>query len=150
VVEQTFVMIKPDAVARRLVGTVIGRYEAKGLALVAMKLQTVSRELAERHYAEHRGKAFYEKLVSFITSGPSVQMVWEGENAVEVVRKLNGATDCLQADVGTIRGDLGLSLTQNLVHGSDSGETARREIEVYFGGDEVVVNEMPDARHLRR
>lgn len=147
-VERTFVMIKPDAVGRRLCGEIIRRYEAKGLKLVGMKIQIISRELAERQYAEHKGKPFYESLVAFITSGPSIQMVWEGEGAVEVVRTINGATSSLEADVGTIRGDFGLNVQNNLVHGSDSLETARREIALYFGEEELCDYTMPDGHWL--
>jgi nucleoside-diphosphate kinase len=141
-------MIKPDAVGRRLCGEVIRRYEAKGLALVGMKLQTIPRALAEEHYAEHAGKAFYNGLLEFITSGPTIQMVWEGENAIEVARKLNGATDCQQADLGTIRGDYGLNVRNNLVHASDTPETAAREIALYFTADELYEYTMPDGHWL--
>lgn len=130
-------MLKPDAVGRRLIGDIVRRYEAKGLKLVGLKMQVVSQELAAKHYAEHEGKPFYPSLVEFITSGPTIQMVWEGESAVEVVRKLNGATNCLKADVGTIRGDFGLTVQNNLVHASDSPETAAREIGVYFEASEI-------------
>jgi nucleoside-diphosphate kinase len=147
--ERTFVMIKPDAISRRLCGEIIRRYEAKGLRLAALKLQIISRELAEQHYAEHAGKPFYEGLVAFITSGPSIQMVWEGPDAVNQVRKMNGATDCRKADVGTIRGDLGLSTQKNLVHASDSPETARREIAVYFAQEELWDYPMPDGHWLQ-
>lgn len=130
-------MLKPDAVGRRLIGDIVRRYEAKGLKLVGLKMQVVSQELAAKHYAEHEGKPFYPSLVEFITSGPTIQMVWEGESAVDVVRKLNGATNCLKADVGTIRGDFGLTVQNNLVHASDSPETAAREIGVYFEASEI-------------
>ena len=149
-VERTFVMIKPDGVGRRLCGEVIRRYEAKGLKLVGLKMQVVPRSLAERHYAEHQGKPFYEGLLSFVTSGPTVQMVWEGENAVSAVRKLNGATDSQEADLGTIRGDLGMAIQNNIVHGSDSLETAEREIALYFVDDELVTYSMPDEHWLGR
>lgn len=145
-IERTFVMIKPDAVSRRLCGEVLRRYERKGLKLVAMKLQMVSREVAEKHYAEHKGKPFYGPLLNFITSGPTVQMVWEGEDAVAVARKLNGATNCQQADLGTIRGDFGLAVQNNLVHASDSLDTAKREIEIYFSESDFCDYTMPD-RH---
>ncbi len=141
-------MIKPDGVGRRLCGEIIRRYEAKGLKLAGMKLQIISAELAGKHYAEHAGKPFYPSLIEFITSGPSVQMVWEGENAVEVVRKMNGATNCQKADVGTIRGDLGLNTQNNLVHASDSPDTAAREIAVYFDPSELWSYEMPDGHWL--
>ena len=142
--ERTFVMVKPDGVGRRLVGEMIRRYEAKGLKLVGMKMQIISEELAKTHYEEHAERPFFGDLVSFITSGPTVQMVWEGVSAVEVVRKMNGATNCLEADLGTIRGDLGLSLQNNMVHASDSPETAEREIGLYFSEDELWDYAMPD------
>ncbi len=147
-IERTFVMIKPDAFGRRLCGEIIRRYEAKGLKLVGMKLQIVSRALAEKHYAEHAGKGFYESLLEFIMSGPTVQMVWEGENAVAVGRKLNGATNSQEADLGTIRGDFGMTVQNNLVHASDSVETAKREIGIYFDEDELWNFAMPDGHWL--
>jgi len=137
-------MVKPDGVGRRLVGEMIRRYEKKGLKLVGMKMQIMSEELARTHYAEHAERPFFGDLVRFITSGPTVQMVWEGPSAVEVVRKINGATDCLDADVGTIRGDYGLSLQNNMAHASDSVETAEREIGLYFTDDELLDYSMPD------
>lgn len=146
--ERTFVMIKPDGVARRLAGEIIRRYEAKGLKLVAMKFTSVTRERAADHYAEHAGKPFYEDLVAFITSGPTIQMVWEGEQAVDQVRKLNGTTSCFKADIGTIRGDFGLSLQNNLVHASDSVETAKREVAIYFDESEIVSYALPDEQWL--
>jgi len=148
VVEKTFVMIKPDAVGRRLCGELIGRYERKGLRLAGLKMQVISRELAERHYAEHVGKPFYQGLLDFVTSGPSIQMVWEGPNAVETVRKMNGATDCQKADVGTIRGDFGMNTRNNVVHASDSAETAEREIKLYFSDNELWDYPMPDGHWL--
>lgn len=148
VTERTFVMVKPDGVGRRLCGEVIRRYEAKGLKLVGLKMQVMAQELAKRHYAEHEEKPFFEGLVRFVTSGPTVQMVWEGENAVEVGRKLNGATDCQKAEIGTIRGDLGLNVQNNLVHASDSVETARREIALYFEDEELWEYAMPDGHWL--
>lgn len=147
-VERTFVMIKPDAVGRRLCGEIIRRYEAKGLKLVGLKMQIVSRELAARHYEEHVGKPFYDGLMAFITSGPTVQMVWEGESAVEVARKINGATNCLKAEVGTVRGDFGLITRFNLVHASDAPETAAREIGIYFAEDELWNYALPDEQWL--
>lgn len=141
-------MVKPDGVGRRLVGELIQRYEAKGLKLVGMKMQIMSEELAKTHYAEHSERPFFGDLVSFITSGPTVQTVWEGVSAVEVVRKMNGATNCLNADVGTLRGDYGLSTQNNLVHASDSPETAKREIGLYFTEDELWDYAMPDDKWL--
>ena len=141
-------MIKPDAVGRRLCGEIVRRYEAKGLRLAGVKMQILTPAQAEKHYAEHHGKPFFQGLVEFITSGPTVQMVWEGPNAVEVVRKINGATDCRKADVGTIRGDFGLNTQKNLVHASDSPETAAREIALYFEADEMWDYPMPDGHWL--
>jgi nucleoside-diphosphate kinase len=137
-------MVKPDGVGRRLIGEVVRRYEAKGLKLVGLKMQVVSQELAARHYAEHEGKPFYDSLLAFIRSGPTVQMVWQGENAVAVGRKLNGATNSQEADFGTIRGDFGLTLQNNVVHASDSPETAEREIGLYFEASELLEYPMPD------
>ena len=148
-IERTFVMIKPDAFGRRLCGEIIGRYERKGLKLVGMKLQVVSGALAEQHYAEHKGKKFYPALVEFITSGPTVQMVWEGENAVAAVRKMNGATNSQEADLGTIRGDHGLTVQNNLVHASDSVDTATREIAIYFRPEELFDHVMPDEKWMK-
>lgn len=133
----TFVMVKPDGVRRGLVGEVVRRFEAKGLRIRAMKLMQVSPELAAAHYAEHRDKPFYNDLVSFITSGPSVPMVLEGREAITVARTLMGATDPAKAQPGTIRGDLGLEITENIVHGSDSPESAEREISLYFSPEEL-------------
>ena len=130
--ERTLVLLKPDTVRRGLVGEVLGRFEAKGLRIVAMDLRTIDAELADQHYAEHVEKAFYPPLRDFVTSGPLVAMVLEGDEAVEVVRALNGATDGRKAAPGTIRGDLSLSNRENLVHGSDSEESAAREIKIWF------------------
>ena len=130
--ERTLVLLKPDAVRRGLIGEIIGRFEAKGLALVAMDLRTISPETADQHYAEHVGRDFYPLLRSFVTSGPMVAAVLEGDEAVEVVRALNGATDGRQAAPGTVRGDLSLSNRENLVHGSDSEQSAKREIALWF------------------
>jgi nucleoside-diphosphate kinase len=146
--ERTFVMVKPDGVGRRLCGEVIRRFEAKGLKLIGLKMQIMSESLAGEHYAEHAEKPFFGSLVSFITSGPVVQMVWEGANAVEVARKMNGTTNSLEADVGTIRGDFGLSLQNNIVHASDSVETASREIALYFSDAELLDYPMPDGHWL--
>jgi len=147
-VERTFVMIKPDAVGRRLVGEIIRRYEIKGLRLAGLKMQIIPDELARKHYEEHRGKPFYATLLEFMCSGPSIQMVWQGPDAVRIVRKLNGATDGRQADFGTIRGDFGVNTRYNLVHASDSPETAEREIALYFREDELWNYPMPDGHWL--
>lgn len=130
--QRTFVLIKPDAVRRGLVGHVLARFEAKGLAIVAMEQRTVDGDLADQHYAEHVERDFYPPLRAFVTSGPSVALVLEGDEAIEVVRALNGATDGRKAAPGTIRGDLSLSNRENLVHGSDSPESAEREIALWF------------------
>jgi len=130
--QRTLVLLKPDAVRRGLVGEILGRFEAKGLALVAMELRTVDAGLADQHYAEHVERDFYPPLRAFVTRGPLVAAVLEGDEAVEVVRALNGATDGRKAAPGTIRGDLSLSNRENLVHGSDSPESAAREIGLWF------------------
>jgi len=135
--EQTFVMIKPDGVQRGLVGEIINRFEKKGLTLKAMKMMSIQKALAEQHYAEHRGKGFYDSLISYITSGPVVAMVWEGRNAVEVARTLMGATDPAKSAPGTIRGDFGMFTGRNVIHGSDSPESARREIDLFFNDYEL-------------
>jgi len=132
-VEQTLVLVKGDGVRRRLIGEVIRRLEAKGLDIRALQLMDVSRELAEEHYAEHREKPFFEELVEFITSTPVVAMRVEGEGAIQTVRNLMGATNPANAAPGTIRGDLALSMPDNLVHGSDSPESAARELKLFFG-----------------
>jgi len=147
--ERTFVMVKPDGVGRRVIGEVIKRYEAKGLKLAGMKMQVLTEQKAGEHYAEHREKPFFGELVEFITSGPTVQMVWEGTNAVEVVRRMNGATNAINAEPGTIRGDLGLSMQNNVVHASDSVETAGREIGLYFDATELWDYDMPDGHWLK-
>jgi nucleoside-diphosphate kinase len=131
--EQTLVLVKGDGVRRRLIGEITRRLEAKGLDIRAMKMMDVSRELAEEHYAEHREKPFFEELVEFITSTPVVAMTVEGEGAIGTVRNLMGATNPANAAPGTIRGDLALSMPDNLVHGSDSPESAKRELGLFFG-----------------
>ena len=130
--ERTLVLLKPDAVRRGLVGAIIGRFEAKGLAIVALEQRQITAEQADRHYAEHVERDFYPPLRAFVTSGPLVAMVLEGDEAVEVVRALNGATDGRKPQPGTIRGDFSLSNRENLVHGSDSVESAAREIALWF------------------
>jgi nucleoside-diphosphate kinase len=132
--EETLVLVKGDGVRRRLIGEIIRRIENKGLDIQALQLMDVSRELAEEHYAEHREKPFFEELVEFITTTPVVVMRVEGEGAIQVTRRLMGATNPAEAAPGTIRGDLALSLPDNLVHGSDSPESAERELKLFFGG----------------
>jgi nucleoside-diphosphate kinase len=136
--QQTLILLKPDCVQRRLVGSTIERFERKGLRLAAMKLIRADRALAEKHYAVHKGKPFYESLVNFVTAGPTVAMVWEGREAVAVARSLMGVTDGTKAAPGTIRGDFTLSIQNNLVHGSDSLENAALEIKMWFKPEELV------------
>lgn len=130
--ERTLVLVKPDGVARGLVGEVIGRIERKGLRLVALELRGLGREMAETHYAEHRDKPFFGSLVDFITSGPLVAAVVEGPRAIEAFRQLAGATDPVKATTGSIRGDHAIEVQNNIVHGSDSPESAAREIALFF------------------
>ncbi len=143
-VERTFVMVKPDGVQRGLIGEVISRLERKGLKIVAMKMLRIPREMAETHYAEHREKPFFDSLVSYITSGPVVAMVVEGKSAISVVRSLVGKTNPVEAEPGTIRGDLALDIGRNVVHASDSPESARREISIFFSDDELIDYTMVD------
>ena len=147
-VERTFVMVKPDGVRRGLIGEVVHRYESKGLKVVAMKFMRVSNELAERHYAEHKAKPFFGELVKFITSSPVLAMALEGRNAVAVVRAINGATKPWEALPGTIRGDLALALTPNVVHASDSLETAKRELSLYFTEQDYLSYSRLDEEYL--
>jgi nucleoside-diphosphate kinase len=137
-VERTLVLIKPDAVERALVGEILSRFEHRGLTLRAAKLVQVDRELADKHYAEHREKPFFGELVQFITSAPTLALVLEGESAISVVRTTMGATNPATAPPGTIRGDLALAMPDNLVHGSDSPESAQREVELWFGAAGLV------------
>jgi nucleoside-diphosphate kinase len=130
--QRTLILVKPDAFARGLSGEIIARFERKGLRIAALRRMTVDRELGERHYAEHAERPFFGELVQFITSGPIVAMVLEGEQAVSAARQVIGATDPLQADSGSIRGELAIALGQNLVHGSDSPESAARECALFF------------------
>ena len=132
--QRTLVLLNPDTVRRGLVGEVLSRFEAKGLSLVALELRTIDAALADRHYAEHVERDFYPPLRDFVTSGPLLAAILEGDEAVEVVRAINGATDGRKAAPGTIRGDLSLSNRENLVHGSDSAESAEREIAIWFPG----------------
>ena len=131
--ENTFIMVKPDGVRRGLVGEVISRFEGKTLTLEKIRKLDIDEELARRHYAEHVEKPFFPELLEFITSGPVVAMEWSGEDAISVCRSVMGATDPKQAAPGTIRGDFGLAVTQNLVHGSDGPESAARELAIFFG-----------------
>ncbi|HEY9846938.1 MAG TPA: nucleoside-diphosphate kinase [Candidatus Caenarcaniphilales bacterium] len=136
--EQTFLAVKPDGVQRGLIGEIIRRFEAKGFTLVGLKLMRVSRELAEQHYGEHQEKPFFTGLVDFITSGPVVAMVWEGKGVIASARKIIGATNPLNADPGTLRGNYGVDIGRNIIHGSDAVETAQREIGLWFSPEELV------------
>ncbi|NET46443.1 nucleoside-diphosphate kinase [Okeania sp. SIO2B3] len=135
--ERSFIAIKPDGVQRGLVAEIIGRFEKKGFTLVGLKMMMVSRELAEQHYDVHREKPFFNGLVEFIISSPIVAMVWEGEGVVASARKIIGATNPLNSEPGTIRGDYGISIGRNLIHGSDAIETAQREISLWFKEEEL-------------
>lgn len=132
--ENTFIMVKPDGVRRSLIGEIISRFERKGLTLERIRLLSIDEDLARRHYAEHVEKSFFPELLAFITSGPAVAMEWAGESAVSVARTVMGATNPRDATPGTIRGDFGLEVTENLVHGSDSVESAKRELGLFFPG----------------
>ena len=144
--ERTLIILKPDAVQRRLIGSIVERFERKGLKIVGMKLMKISKELAETHYASHKGKGFYDSLVSFMTSEPVVSLVIEGERCIEVCRRLMGQTFGFDADPGTIRGDFGVSNQFNLVHGSDSPEAAQREVELFFDASELMSYSLADEK----
>ena len=142
--ERTFVMLKPSTVARAMIGNVVSRIEDKGLKIVGMKLTRVTQEKAVKLYAVHKGKPFYDALVQFITSGPIVAMVIEGDEAVKIMRKLIGATNAKEAEPGTIRGDFALSNQKNAVHASDSAENAKCEIEIFFAPEEILTYKRAD------
>jgi len=139
--ERTLIIVKPDGIQRSLAGQVLGRLEARGLRFAGLKLMRISRELASRHYAEHQGKPFYEGLVEFITSGPVIVGVVEGPNAISITRTTMGATNPANAAPGTIRGDFAVSMSYNIIHGSDSPESAQREIALFFSPEELVTYE---------
>src|SRR5437870_11693230 len=147
--QRTLVLVKPDGVQRGLIGRIVARLEQRGLKLVAMKMMRLTGELAGRHYAEHRSKHVYDGLIAFITSGPVVAMIWEGREAVAVVRSLMGSTDPLKAAPGTIRGDLALDLGMNLIHGSDSPARAATEMALFFGAGELHEYERSADRWIR-
>ncbi len=136
--EQTYLMVKPDGVQRGLCGEIVSRFEKKGLKIVGMKMMTISRETAENHYGEHKGKPFFPSLISYITSGPVLAMVLEGENAVSVCRTMMGKTNPAESAPGTIRGDYAMVTGMNIIHGSDSVESAKREISIFFRPEELV------------
>ncbi|MCU4799629.1 nucleoside-diphosphate kinase [Halobacteria archaeon HArc-gm2] len=148
--ERTFVMVKPDGVQRGLIGEVVGRLEDRGLKMVGGKFMQIDRDLAEDHYGEHEGKPFFEGLVDFITSGPVFAMVWEGQDAIRQVRRMMGETDPAESALGTIRGDFGLDLGRNVIHGSDHEDEGsnEREIDLFFDEDELVDWEQADETWL--
>jgi nucleoside-diphosphate kinase len=135
--ERSLVLIKPDAIQRGLAGEIISRLERKGLKIVAMKMLHMDKNLAQRHYAIHKGKAFFNDLVNFITSSPLIAIIFQGKNAVEIIRQMMGETDPAKAQPGTIRGDFGIDIGHNLVHGSDSLENASKEIDLFFSAEEI-------------
>jgi nucleoside-diphosphate kinase len=137
-IERTFLAVKPDGVQRGLVAEIIGRFERKGFKLVGLKLMQVTREMAETHYGEHKGKPFFDGLVGFITNGPIVAMAWEGPNVIATARKMMGATNPANAEPGTIRGDYSVDIGRNVIHGSDGPESAARELGIFFKADELV------------
>lgn len=147
--DRTFVLIKPDGVQRGLVGEIVRRFERRGLKLVAAQMRRVSRDLAQAYYAEHEGKAFFPGLVEYVTSGPVVAMVWEGPGAVQVARATIGATDPAAASPGTIRGDLGMDISRNLIHGSDGPDSAKREVALFFAPEQLQDYERIDEGWLR-
>lgn len=136
--EKTFLMVKPDGVQRNLVGDIVSRFEKKGFKLAGAKLMQITKELAEEHYGEHNGKPFFPELVSFITSGPVFAMVWEGDNVIATARQMMGKTNPQEALPGTIRGDYGLTVGKNVIHGSDAPESAEREIGLFFSEGELI------------
>lgn len=136
--EKTFLMVKPDGVQRNLIGEIVNRFEKKGFKLVGAKFMIISDELAKQHYGEHEGKPFFKNLVDFITSGPVFAMVWEGEQVIKTARHMIGSTNPLEAENGTIRGDFGMVVHKNIIHGSDSLESAAREISLFFNKDDVL------------
>lgn len=136
--ERTLILVKPDGVQRGLMGEIVGRFERRGLKLIGMKFIQMSTELAERHYGVHKGRPFYDALVSYITSGPIVAMAWEGNDAIKAARNTIGATNPVEANAGTIRGDFGMEIGRNLVHGSDSPENGVKEVALFFADEEIV------------
>lgn len=143
-IQKSFVMMKPDAVQRRLMGKILSRFEEKGLQIVAVKLMQIDEDLAKTHYGEHADKPFFGSLIEYITSSPSLAMVIEGEEAISTIRKLVGATNPLEADLGTIRGDFAMDAGRNIIHASDSPDSAEREINLFFNEDEICDYEIVD------
>ncbi len=146
--EKTFIMVKPDGVQRNLIGDIVSRFEKKGFKLAGGKLMSIPNALAEEHYGEHKERPFFGELVDFITSGPVFAMVWEGENVIATARQMMGATKPAEALPGTIRGDYGLTVGKNVIHGSDSPESAEREINLFFNKEELVDYDKNDANWL--
>lgn len=142
--ERSFVMLKPDAVLRRLMGTVLARFEERGLKIVAAKMMNISEDLAKEHYGEHKEKPFFNDLVSYITSAPVLAMVIEGDECISLIRKMVGATNPKEADLGTIRGDYALDTGRNIIHASDSPQSAKREIALFFEDSEICDYTLPD------
>lgn len=147
--EQTLILVKPDGVQRGLIGQIITRFEQRGLKLIGLKFIQMSKELAERHYGIHKGKPFYDSLVAYITSGPVVAMVWEGEEAILAARNTMGKTKPIEAQPGTIRGDYAMEIGRNLVHGSDGPDTAIKEIELFFSESELITWHRENERWIR-
>jgi nucleoside-diphosphate kinase len=147
-VEKTFLMVKPDGVQRNLVGEIVNRFERKGFKLVGAKLMQISEELASEHYGEHKERPFFGELVDFITSGPVFAMVWEGENVIKIAREMMGKTNPLEAAPGTIRGDFGVTVGKNVIHGSDSPASAEREINLFFDQKELVAYSKQDSNWI--
>lgn len=146
--ERTFLAVKPDGVQRGLVGEIVRRFEQKGFKLVGLKLMQVSREQAETHYGEHKGKPFFNGLVDFITSGPIVAMAWEGKNVITTARTMMGATNPAQSAPGTLRGDFAVDIGRNIIHGSDGPESAQRELGIFFRPEELVAWDRALDRHI--
>lgn len=146
--ERTYVMVKPDGVQRGLIGEIVKRIERRGFKVTAMRMNTIAREKAEEHYAEHIEKPFFQDLIDFMTSGPSVSMVVEGENAIRIMRSINGATNPVEAAPGTIRGDLAIDTGRNVVHAADSKESAEREIKIHFTDDEITTYTRADEEYV--
>ncbi|WP_280768225.1 nucleoside-diphosphate kinase [Salipaludibacillus daqingensis] len=146
--ERTFLMVKPDGVQRNLIGEVISRFEMKGFTLTGAKVMQITKDLAETHYGEHKERPFFGDLVNFITSGPVFAMVWEGEGVIDESRKMVGKTNPQEADPGTIRGDFGVRVSMNIIHGSDSVESSKREIGLFFDEDELVSYEKTNSKWI--
>ncbi|MEN2766179.1 nucleoside-diphosphate kinase [Ornithinibacillus xuwenensis] len=146
--EKTFLMVKPDGVQRNLVGEIVNHFERKGFKLVGAKLMQISEELASEHYGEHKERPFFGELVDFITSGPVFAMVWEGENVIKIAREMMGKTNPLEAAPGTIRGDFGVTVGKNVIHGSDSPASAEREINLFFDQKELVAYSKQDSNWI--